>query len=90
MEYGHLLPVILATLVVVQNSVNIADLGVATSSNQFARTLGGTVGMGTRTAIRKAIAGSVSIVFWIILVAAFPCLAFCILLPRAKKPEVKT
>ena len=36
----------LATLVIVQNSVDPADLGVATSSNQFARTLGGTVGVG--------------------------------------------
>jgi MFS family permease len=38
--------VTLATLIVVQNSVDISDLGVATSSNQFARTLGGTVGVG--------------------------------------------
>ncbi len=38
--------VTLATLVVVQNSVDVSDLGVATSSNQFARTLGGTVGVG--------------------------------------------
>jgi len=135
--------VTLATLVVVQNSVNIADLGVATSSNQFARTLGGTVGVGicggfmtsrlagaidtlvakglmdnagdsvlmdlsknfeallqpefqsriggsTLTAIQEAIAGSVSIVFWIILFAAVLCLMFCLLLPSAKKPEVKT
>ena len=38
--------VTLATLVVVQNAVDISDLGVATSSNQFARTLGGTIGVG--------------------------------------------
>jgi hypothetical protein len=38
--------VTLATLVEVQNSVDMSDLGVATSSNQFARTLGGTVGVG--------------------------------------------
>ena len=38
--------VTLATLLVVQNSVSHADLGVATASNQFARTLGGTVGVG--------------------------------------------
>jgi EmrB/QacA subfamily drug resistance transporter len=135
--------VTLATLVVVQNSVDIADLGVATSSNQFARTLGGTVGVGicggfmtsrlsdaidelaangvlsnaadsvltglsknfeallqpefqsrlaesARTSIQQAIAGSVSIVFWIILVVAFLCLAICILLPGAEKPEVMT
>jgi len=38
--------VTLATLVIVQNTVDISDLGVATSSHQFARTLGGTVGVG--------------------------------------------
>ncbi|MBI9085043.1 MAG: MFS transporter [Desulfobacterales bacterium] len=38
--------VTLSTLVEVQNSVGITDLGVATASNQFARTLGGTVGIG--------------------------------------------
>ncbi len=38
--------VALATLLVVQAAVPIHDLGVATSSNQFARTLGGTVGVG--------------------------------------------
>jgi hypothetical protein len=38
--------VTLATLLVVQNSLAISDLGVATSSHQFARTLGGTVGIG--------------------------------------------
>ena len=38
--------VALATLLVVQAAVPIQDLGVATSSNQFARTLGGTVGVG--------------------------------------------
>jgi hypothetical protein len=127
--------VTLATLVVVQNSIDIADLGVATSSNQFARTLGGTVGVGicggfmtsrlssafdvlaakgllnhaadsvltgsgksfevllqpefqsrlaesARTAIQEAITGSVSIVFWITLVASFLCLVFCVLLPE--------
>ena len=36
----------IATLLVVQNSVAKTDLGVATSSHQFARTLGGTVGIG--------------------------------------------
>ncbi|NNG00794.1 MAG: MFS transporter [Desulfobacteraceae bacterium] len=36
----------LATLLTVQASVDPKDLGVATSSNQFARTLGGTVGVG--------------------------------------------
>ncbi len=36
----------LATLLTVQSSVPPRDLGVATSSNQFARTLGATVGIG--------------------------------------------
>ena len=36
----------IATLLVVQNSVAKRDLGVATSSHQFARTLGGTIGIG--------------------------------------------
>ena len=36
----------LVTLVVVQNCLDISDLGVATASHQFARTLGGTVGIG--------------------------------------------
>lgn len=38
--------VALATLLVVQAAVPLHDLGVATASNQFARTLGGTVGVG--------------------------------------------
>jgi MFS family permease len=38
--------VTLSTLLVVQQSVDQRDLGVATSSHQFARTLGGTVGIG--------------------------------------------
>jgi EmrB/QacA subfamily drug resistance transporter len=38
--------VALATLIVVQNSLKNEDMGVATSSHQFARTLGGTVGIG--------------------------------------------
>lgn len=36
----------LSTLMVVQTGLGRRDLGVATSSNQFARTLGGTVGVG--------------------------------------------
>jgi EmrB/QacA subfamily drug resistance transporter len=36
----------LSTILVVQASVSARDLGVATASNQFARTLGGTVGVG--------------------------------------------
>jgi hypothetical protein len=36
----------MATLLVVQDSLDISYLGVATSSHQFARTLGGTIGVG--------------------------------------------
>ena len=35
-----------ATLLKVQNTLQETDLGVATSSQQFARTLGGTIGIG--------------------------------------------
>ncbi len=38
--------VTLSTLLIVQNSLERQDMGVATSSHQFARTLGGTVGIG--------------------------------------------
>jgi EmrB/QacA subfamily drug resistance transporter len=36
----------MATLLVVQDSLDKSDLGVATSSHQFSRTLGGTIGVG--------------------------------------------
>jgi len=36
----------LSTLLIVQNSMDLANLGAATSSHQFARSLGGTVGVG--------------------------------------------
>jgi MFS family permease len=36
----------LSTLLIVQNSVETKDLGVATSFHQFARTMGGTIGVG--------------------------------------------
>ena len=36
----------MATLLVVQDSLDISDLGVATASHQFSRTLGGTIGVG--------------------------------------------
>jgi MFS family permease len=36
----------MATLLVVQDSLDPSDLGVATASHQFARTLGGTIGVG--------------------------------------------
>lgn len=35
-----------ATMIKVQNALDKSDLGVATSSNQFARSLGGTIGVG--------------------------------------------
>lgn len=38
--------VALSTLVIVQSAVDLSDLGVATSSHQFMRTFGGTVGIG--------------------------------------------
>ncbi|MGE5257813.1 MAG: MFS transporter [Hyphomicrobiales bacterium] len=38
--------VALGTILVVQNSLSDLDLGVATASNQFSRTLGGTIGVG--------------------------------------------
>ena len=38
--------VTLATLLVVQNALSRENLGVATASNQLARTIGGTVGIG--------------------------------------------
>lgn len=38
--------VALGTILVVQNSLSDSDLGVATASNQFSRTLGGTIGVG--------------------------------------------
>ncbi|MBU0987301.1 MAG: MFS transporter [Proteobacteria bacterium] len=36
----------ISTLLVVQNSLELSNLGVATSSHQFTRTLGGTIGIG--------------------------------------------
>ncbi|MEE4262190.1 MAG: MDR family MFS transporter [Desulfobacteraceae bacterium] len=36
----------MATLLAVQDSLDITDLGVATASHQFSRTLGGTIGVG--------------------------------------------
>ncbi len=36
----------MATLLVVQDSLSTSDLGVATASQQFSRTLGGTIGVG--------------------------------------------
>jgi len=36
----------ISTLLIVQNSLSVEDLGVATTSHQFSRTLGGTIGIG--------------------------------------------
>jgi MFS family permease len=36
----------IATLLIVQDSLDMADLGIATASQQFFRTLGGTIGVG--------------------------------------------
>jgi EmrB/QacA subfamily drug resistance transporter len=36
----------MATLLIVQDSLSVTDLGVATASQQFSRTLGGTIGVG--------------------------------------------
>ena len=36
----------IATLLIVQNSLEEKDLGIATASNQFSRTLAGTIGVG--------------------------------------------
>ena len=43
-----------ATLLIVQNSLDAAYLGVATSSQQFARTLGGTIGIGVSGSLATA------------------------------------
>jgi predicted MFS family arabinose efflux permease len=50
----------LATLMAVQASVEGKDLGVATSSNQFARTLGGTVGVGVCGGLMSARIGGLT------------------------------
>jgi hypothetical protein len=43
-----------STLLIVQNSLPPSDLGVATSSQQFARTLGGTLGIGVSGSLATA------------------------------------
>lgn len=43
-----------ATLLIVQNSLDATNLGVATSSQQFARTLGGTIGIGISGSLATA------------------------------------
>ena len=43
-----------ATLLIVQNSLDATNLGVATSSQQFARTLGGTIGIGVSGSLATA------------------------------------
>lgn len=44
-----------STLLIVQNSLPPSDLGVATSSQQFARTLGGTLGIGISGSLATAV-----------------------------------
>jgi EmrB/QacA subfamily drug resistance transporter len=52
-----------ATLLIVQNSLDAANLGVATSSQQFARTLGGTIGIGISGSLVSAyLANSIALV----------------------------
>lgn len=123
----------LSTLLVVQNSLSDANLGVATSSHQFARTLGGTVGVGacgglvatrltaalstaglpaslmdqilknlesifkpefqaqipveTRAVLSRAVTDGVSIVFWMVLVAAVICGFICWRIPADRLPD---
>ncbi len=50
----------IATLLIVQDSLDLADLGVATASHQFFRTMGGTVGVGiTGSFVTRALANLV-------------------------------
>jgi hypothetical protein len=130
----------LGTLVIVQNTTDISNLGVATSSHQFARTLGGTVGVGicgglltnrlmrsvhalqsregveelpgellkglqlsfenilrpefqallseqAKGILRKSIASSVSVVFWVALGVSLLCFFCCLFLPGSDKTD---
>ena len=45
----------ISTLLIVQNSIGTAHLGVATSSHQFTRTLGGTIGVGVCGSLMTAV-----------------------------------
>ncbi|WP_373500477.1 DHA2 family efflux MFS transporter permease subunit [Desulfococcus sp.] len=45
----------IATLLIVQNSIGSAHLGVATSSHQFTRSLGGTIGVGVCGSLMTAV-----------------------------------
>lgn len=45
----------IATLLIVQNSIGSAHLGVATSSHQFTRSLGGTIGVGICGSLMTAV-----------------------------------
>ena len=123
----------MATLLVVQDSLDPSDLGVATSSHQFSRTLGGTIGVGIsgsfvtmtlsnameslrnaglndlppslkvqikqnvenifrpevqallapdiQKMMQEAVAGGVSMVFWITFFASLLCLILSLLIP---------
>jgi MFS family permease len=131
----------MATLLVVQDSLDISDLGVATSSHQFARTLGGTIGVGIsgsfvtmtlsnvmeslmknglhnlppslnlqtnesienifrpevqallapeiQKTMQEAVAGGVSMVFWIAFFASLLCLILSLLIPKRTVQESK-
>jgi hypothetical protein len=132
--------VTIPTLLLVQKSVPASDLGVATASQNFARTLGGTIGIGisgglvttnmagtldalinsslkdaipaslveriasnveslfqpqiqaqltptVQEALRRAIGGSVEIVFWSALATSLISLLLCCFLPDARKRE---
>jgi len=79
----------LSTLLVVQNCLDNSDLGVATSSHQFARTLGGTVGVGVcggfvQGMLQKSVGEGVQTVFWIVFLISLMCLVFCLFLPAKK------
>ena len=76
----------LSTLLVVQNCLDNSDLGVATSSHQFARTLGGTVGVGVcggfvQGTLQASIGQDVQAVFWIVFLISLLCFVFCLFLP---------
>ena len=81
--------VTLSTLLVVQNCLDNSDLGVATSSHQFARTLGGTVGVGVcggfvQGMLQKSVGEGVQAVFWIVFLISLLCFVFCLFLPVNK------
>ncbi len=79
----------LSTLLVVQNCLDTSDLGVATSTHQLARTLGGTVGVGVcggfmQGMLQKSVGEGVQTVFWIVFLISLMCFVFCLLLPAKR------